>query len=179
MDSDTNRRPEPESIRLAMDQAWRDHHHARDQTWKALQMVVVLGAGLVTIDFKFTSLIATFSSALLVYLASYTGIEITLNHRKLERRKFIHIMNCEDWLGLHRDELIPFDPDDGSIGQKAEKVRDSAVKIPQMITKYDIINFAKQNTSLFLLRMHIAVIGFSTIIVLSRLIFTIKSVVYP
>ncbi len=42
-----------ESIRLAMDQAWRDHHHARDQTWKALQIVVVLGAGLVTVDFNF------------------------------------------------------------------------------------------------------------------------------
>lgn len=30
--------PKNESVRIAMDQAWRDHHHARNQTWRALQM---------------------------------------------------------------------------------------------------------------------------------------------
>ncbi|MBW2737280.1 MAG: hypothetical protein JRE64_00235, partial [Deltaproteobacteria bacterium] len=42
--------PDKESVIAAMDQAWRDHHHARDQTWKALQIEAVLGAGLVTVD---------------------------------------------------------------------------------------------------------------------------------
>ena len=35
------------------------------------------------------------------------GLWVTKNHRVLERREFIHIMNCEEWLGLHQDRLIP------------------------------------------------------------------------
>ena len=34
--------PSPESIRTAMSLAWSDHHHMREQTWKALQMEFVL-----------------------------------------------------------------------------------------------------------------------------------------
>ena len=59
-------KPDNETVRLAMELAWRDHHHARDQTWKAVQMEAVLGAGLVTVDAQFGNTIATFAAATLV-----------------------------------------------------------------------------------------------------------------
>jgi hypothetical protein len=96
-----------ESVRLAMDQAWRDHHHARDQTWKAVQMVAVLLVGLITIEFKYHNLIATSIAGLIVIVATISAILIANNHRKLERRKFIHIMNCESYLKLHELNIIP------------------------------------------------------------------------
>ena len=39
-------KPDNETVRLAMELAWRDHHHARDQTWKAEK---VLGAELIAL----------------------------------------------------------------------------------------------------------------------------------
>lgn len=96
--------PENESIRFAMSLAWKDHRHARDQTWRALSMVAVLGAGLAAVDIKYSNLIATTGAGVLVLMGAIFGLWITKNHRNLERRKFIHIMNCEEMLGLHRDD---------------------------------------------------------------------------
>ena len=69
-----------ESVRLAMDQAWKDHHHARDQTWKAVQMVAVLLVGLITIEFKYHNLIATSIAGLIVIVATISAILIANNH---------------------------------------------------------------------------------------------------
>jgi len=95
-----------------MELAWRDHHHARDQTWKAVQIVAVLGAGLVTVDAQFGNPVATDAAAILVVLVAFFGILISLHHRKLECRKFVHLMNCEEHLGLRRKDLIPSYEDD-------------------------------------------------------------------
>ena len=100
MCGDKSTLPSEESLLKAMELAWRDHHHARDQTWKTVQMVAVLGAGLLTIDLQYRNLVATALAAALVVLAAAVGVGITWNHRKLERRKFIHLMNCEELLGL-------------------------------------------------------------------------------
>ena len=68
--------PTEESIRTAMELAWRDHHHARDQTWKTVQIVAVLGAGLLSMDLVNKNLIATAFASVLVIIAAAFGAGI-------------------------------------------------------------------------------------------------------
>ena len=75
---------EQESIRLAMDQAWRDHHHARDQTWKAVQIEAVLAAGIVGVDFQLGNVGATIAAGVLVIIAAIFGIT-----RQVVRRCYV------------------------------------------------------------------------------------------
>lgn len=125
--------PDDASVRSAMELAWRDHHHARDQTWKAVQMVAALGAGFITVEIQFHNFIATLATGILVILTAYFAITITKNHRKLERRKFIHIMNCEEWLGLHRDDLIPLAKEDSEfLMNKKAMIKEGAVSVPRV-----------------------------------------------
>ena len=149
--------PQPESVRAAMNAAWRDHHHARDQTWRSLQMVAVLGAGMVSVDVGYGSIVATAAAGVLVVLAAIFGIWITKNHRILERRKFIHIMNCEEWLGLHRDNLIPLKSHhDGKEEEASCKVQDGWVDLPPPFSFWQVFNPWKHNTSLFIMRLYFA-----------------------
>ena len=148
-----------ESVRLAMELAWRDHHHARDQTWRAVQMEAVLGAGLVTVDTQFGNPVSTLAAAVLVVLAALFGILISLHHRELERRKFIHIMNCEKYLGLLREDLIPSYDDD----------KMSGVKLPQTFSFWEVLNPWRHSTAIFILRMHIAIMLFAIIVLATRL----------
>lgn len=160
--------PSPETLRKAMELAWRDHHHARDQTWKTVQIVSVLAAGLLSIDFKFESIVATSLGAIPVVLSAGIGAAITWSHRKLERRKIIHIMNCEELLGLHRDDIIPLDIGKEKMADKSDIVRDSAVKYPPLHSFTKIFNPFKHNTSLFIFRIHIAIMLFTIIVVYLR-----------
>jgi len=161
--------PEAESVRLAMEHAWRDHHHARDQTWKALQMVAVLGAGLVTVDAQFRNPLSTLAAGSLVIIASAFGLYVTFHHRGLEIRKFIHILNCEEWLGLHRDDLIPKDPGDGSLDSKPQSVRDGAVREPRPFSARAIFNPHAHNTALFIARTHVGIALFATLVIVMRI----------
>lgn len=168
MSSEPTASPSPEAVRAAMDLAWRDHHHARDQTWKALQMEAVLGAGLITVDAQHRQLTATLGLAVLVILAAMFGLLISWHHRKLERRKLIHVFNCEEYLGLHRDDLIPkkwqgADPDDRSAA-----VRDSAVSFPDRSSWWWVFDIRRTNTALFIMRMHLAIVAFAIIVVVAR-----------
>lgn len=161
-------KPSDESLMKAMELAWRDHHHARDQTWKTVQIVAVLGAGLLSIDFAYENLIATRFAAILVILAAAFGVGITWNHRKLEIRKFIHIMNCEELLGLHRDDIIPLDAGDDSMKEKNKRVRDGAVGVPAKFHLVDVVHPWRHSTALFILRIHIAIMGFALVVFILR-----------
>ncbi len=166
-----------------MQAAWKDHHHARDQTWKTLQMEAVLAAGLVTVDAKFGIPLATIVTALLVIIASLAGVMITLRHRELEQRKFIHIMNCEEELGLHRIDILPLKREAieelGIEEDHYEKrnvrvpnddvIKTSAVGILDKINFVDVFFFWKANTSLFILRMHLAIALFSLVLMIVRI----------
>lgn len=152
-------RPDDDSVRLAMELAWRDHHHARDQTWRAVQIEAVLGAGLVTVETQFRNPVATLAAATLVILAALFGILISMHHRTLERRKFIHIMNCEEHLGLRRRDLIPSYEDD----------KDGGVKRPETFSFWAVLNPHKHSTAIFILRMHISIMFFATIVLAARL----------
>jgi len=142
--------PERESVRVAMDQAWRDHHHTRDQTWHALQAVLVLAAGLVGVDVQFDAVAPTLAAGLLTMLGAVFGIAITLRHRDVEVRKLTHVMHCEEWLGLHRGELI------------------SGVSIPWPIRLRDAFDPRRNNTSLFIVRLHLVVFVFAVLFVVVR-----------
>ena len=107
MDEDNNCKPTIDSLRMAMEFAWHDHHYARDQTWRTVQMVAVLAAGLVTVDFAHQNILATSLAGILVIVAGAFSVGITWNHRTLEIRKFVHPMNCEELLGLHQGDIIP------------------------------------------------------------------------
>lgn len=147
------KKADPESIRLAMELAWRDHHHMREQTWRALQVEAALAAGLVGIDWQIQNIYVTVAAGTLVMLASIYGVLITFHHRRGEIRKFTHIVNCEEALGLHADDLLP--PD--------------TIKLPKALKFIDALNPRVQNTSVFILRMHTAVMIFAVLYIVGRL----------
>jgi len=183
MEKEKNADPDNESVRKAMELAWKDHQHARDQTWKTIQIVAVIAAGLITIDYQYKELLPTLCASILVIIAGGFGFLITWNHRKLERRKFIHIMNCEEYLGLHQDYLIPLDSATRFVKTKIKEevsginddyirklISDSAVKIPKEFKLPDIINPFYNNTAMFILRMHITIILFGVLVLWLRII---------
>jgi hypothetical protein len=151
---DTLEGVQPESIRQAMELAWRDHHHARDQTWKSLQIEAVLGAGLVSVDAQYHNAIATTAAGALVVIASLFGVLISLHHRKLEIRKFFHITNCERALGLHREGLLP----------------PETVMLPSELKLWHVFKLNVRNTAAFILRMHFAILLFAVLFVAARLV---------
>lgn len=151
-----------------MAHAWQDHHHARDQTWRALQMEAVLGAGLVTVDAQFQNVVATASAGVLLVIAAISGLLISWHHRRLERRKFIHILNCEELLHLHQDSVIPPEAEDPKQDPRPETVKDGAVSVPRELKLLDVINPCAQNTALFILRMHLAVMAFGILMIVLR-----------
>jgi hypothetical protein len=148
------KQPDLESIRLAMDLSWRDHHHMREQTWRALQIEAALAAGLVGIDWQIQNIYVTIAAGILVVIASTFGVLITLHHRRGEIRKFTHIVNCEEALGLHHKDLLP----------------PGTTAIPKPIRLIDAFNPWVQNTSAFILRMHIAVLVFAALYLVGRTI---------
>jgi hypothetical protein len=134
-----------DSIRAAMADAWRDHHHARDQTWHALQIEAAMAAGLLGVDVRLDQAGATLGAAMLTVMATVFGMGISLHHRKLEIRKFEHILNCERALGLHRADLI------------------SGVQLPGPVRLHDVLLIWKTNTALFILRMHFTIAAFAVL----------------
>ena len=143
--------PESESIRLAMDQAWRDHHHARDQTWRALLVEVALAAGMVVLGVRIANPMPTVAAGVLLILSTAFGMWMTIHHRGIEIRKFMHIMNCEEALGLHKPDLI------------------ADVKLPRPISFWDAARIWKTNTSLFILRMHIVIALFGVLYIVAKM----------
>lgn len=163
LDDRPDKPPDNETVRLALQLAWQDHHHARDQTWRAVQIEAVLGAGLVTVDTQFRNPVSTMAAAVLVVLAALFGILISLHHRKLERRKFLHIQNCEEYLRLHRKDLIPSYDED----------KEGGIRSPQIFSFWAVLNPYCQSTSIFILRMHVAIILFAFIVLATRVYFTL------
>ena len=134
-------------------------------------MVAVLGAGLVSVDVGYGSVAATSAAGVLVVLASMFGLWVTKNHRVLERRKFIHIMNCEEWLGLHQDKLIPLRTHHtGEEEQASSEVRDGWVAVPESFSFWSVFDWRKHNTSLFIMRLHLAILLFAVLFVLARFV---------
>ena len=96
------------------------------------------------------SLIATTVFGIVLAITAYFGFRITLHHRSVEIRKFTHILNIEEKLGLHRKGLL------------------ADVRPPEAISWADVFKPRKSNTPLFILRMHGAVMLFAVLYVASR-----------
>jgi hypothetical protein len=142
-----------ESIQLAMELAWRDHHHMREQTWRSLEIESALAAGLVGIDWRIQNVGVTIATGILVVVAAIFGILITLHHRKGEIHKFTHIVNCEEALGLHDADLLPA----------------GTTNIPKPLRLIDAFDPRVQNTAAFILRMHIALLTFAVLYIVGRI----------
>ena len=166
MHPNENDGPTPESVRAVMGEAWRDHRHARDQTWRALQIEAVLGAGLVTVDAQFHNIVATAFAGALTILAAASGLLISWHHRKLQRQKFIHISNYEEWLCLHREDLMPKAVEGKDT--RPEIVRNGAVSVPKKLRYRDVIDPRVHNTALFILRMHLVIMAFGILMITVR-----------
>jgi hypothetical protein len=155
-----NAEPSRESVIAAMQAAWHDHQHARDQTWKTLQGIFVLAAGLVTVELQFNSLAATSFAAVLVIAGGIFGLLVTGHHREYERRKFTHIMRCEHVLGLRTvDESHPrlLSTDDNAVLHWKEKPE----QVPVAIRWSDIARPSAQTTPIFIMRIHAVMILFA------------------
>ncbi len=72
--------PEHESVRTALRLAWEDYRHAREQTWKTVRIVAILGAGLVTVDAQCHDAIATLLAGFFL-LAGVWGVLISITQR--------------------------------------------------------------------------------------------------
>jgi hypothetical protein len=161
--------PTDESVRLALQMAWNDYRHARDQTWKTVEIVAVLGAGLVTVDAQFKNVFATLLAGLLVIVASAFGVLISIAQRKAERRKWIHITNFEMFLGLDQTDLIPVANKYLKDAALTPDIQDAQISIPPRFKFWDAFNPKVQNTAMFILRMHLAIILFVLVVVGFRL----------
>ena len=138
------------SLEIGMQLAWQDHHHARNQTWEALKLEALLAIALIGIDVsRIVSPAIPYIGSALLFLLTISGLMITLHHRELERRKFRHIMHCEEALGLRK--YI-----DG-------------VGMPAPIYIWDIFLFWKSNTILFIMRMHFTILVIAVLFFLSSL----------
>jgi disulfide bond formation protein DsbB len=141
-----------DSIRLALDIAWREHQHVRDQTWKSVQMVALVAVGLVTTDVRLANTTATIIAGVLVVLSGYWGTKIALHHRAYQIEKFTEIQNCERELNL-----IP-------------RIVPDTVKPPRRMTFWDAFSPRVSHTAAFLLRMHIAMMILGVVFIVFRIL---------
>jgi hypothetical protein len=130
--------PSEETLRQNLAIQWQDHFHTRAQTWKALEITGLLAVGLVGLDWRVDSRVATFCASVLLAIVATFGMLITLRHRAVEVGKFKRIAAIEKQLGLG----------DGEEG-------------PKPIHWWWVLLFWKTNTSLFILRMNFAILVFA------------------
>jgi hypothetical protein len=130
--------PSEETLRQNLAIQWQDHFQTRAQTWKALEITGLLAVGLVGLDWRIDSRVATFCASMLLAIVAAFGMLITLRHRSVEVEKFRRIAAIEKQLGIG----------DGKDG-------------PSPIHWWWVFLFRRSNTSLFILRMHFAILVFA------------------
>ncbi|MFH0999116.1 MAG: hypothetical protein V1844_27030 [Pseudomonadota bacterium] len=155
------------SVLKGMEEAWLDHRHCRDQTWHSVAATVALAAGFVTLQLTDPLTIAL--AGCFVLAAAFSGMLITKHHREYEIRKFTHIMQCEYWLRL-RDfrmrqdkkgfELRP-DKKDYISGSGLLHWATDPETTPRDILFLHMFLPWKQNTPLFIIRVHAAIYTFT------------------
>ena len=139
------------SYRLLMEMSWKDHLHTRTQTWKSLQIESFLAAGLLGVDLsmKDEQHLATILIGILVMFASYFGAKISIHHRYVMIKNFDHIKKCEEKLGLTNTIVL-------------ESHEPTEIKL------WHAFDPRENNTAVYILRMHIALIIFAIVFVILR-----------
>ena len=151
MKEHNTQRPDPTSVQAALSETWHEHKHTRDQTWKALQIVLFLTIGLVVTQNQFKNHYTTFLVAILIIVSCLSGISVTLHHRRYQRKKFEQISKFEKELKL--EDLI------------------GIVSEPKTIKWYDSFSFfTSGNTPMFIIRIYILIILFCIVYTTTALI---------
>lgn len=136
--------PAPDSLRCAIDKSWWDIHHSRDQTWKALQIVVAMTAGMIAIDWQLTDERATVAAGALVIVAAVFGISVAYRHRKQVEEPQIRVIRaCERHLGI--DFLY------------------EEMRTPGVMHWWDTLAIWRSSVSVFIMRMQIVLVVFACI----------------
>jgi len=144
--------PTEETLRNQLQLEWQDHIQTRSQTWKTLEIEAALVLGLVGADLKFDNVGVAVILSVLLIISCISGIGITVHHRRGQIRKFTHIDRIEEVLGLHQKGLL------------------DAVHPPSEFKWIDILIPWRNNTPLFILRMHIAIMIFTVIYAFARIL---------
>ena len=162
-----NERPLDDAVIGALNQAWQDHHHMRDQTWRVVQMEAMLCAGLVAVEFTYGNVATTVLGAILVALIGYCGFCITWHHRKREKEKFQTIAKCQEQLRLSPGVI--------EIPEEEGKDQKDPIIAPKTLREALLcaLNLRKNNTFLFLCRLHLVMILFSLLVAGTRLVLAI------
>ena len=138
---------------------WQDHIQTRNQTWKGLEICVLLAVALVGLDWQVGHshpVITCVASTLLICVALF-GMQITIRHRNsVEVNKFTIMKNLEELLGF--DYNFP---------------------LPKKINFWDVFKFRKSNSSLFILRMQFVLLLFAVLYFSIRLWLILNPVVGP
>jgi len=144
-------KPSEAVLLKCMEMEWLDHFQTRNQTWKSLEIEAVLAIGLIGIDWQLDNIFATSMVGVLLIISAFFGLMITVRHRNnVEVMKFIHIIDIEKRLGMLEPDLF------------------GDVKKPKPFMWPEFFSL-KSNTSLFIIRMHLALVAFGIIYVIFRL----------
>ncbi|MEM8612117.1 MAG: hypothetical protein AAGF93_08885 [Cyanobacteria bacterium P01_H01_bin.105] len=130
--------PETESIRAALKISWSEHQHTRDQSWKALQLVLAFTIGAIFFHQQFQNRYVTLAISILVMASSLSGILLTLHLRKYQSKKFEQISRFEE--ALHISQLI------------------GVVSEPRKVKWYDSVSLLTGgNTPVFMIRIYLLI----------------------
>ena len=143
---------DPETLRKALELEWQDHFDMRDQTWRTLQVEAALVVGLIGADYQFDEIWVTITVGLLILFVTISGMQITLHHRRAQLFKFENIIKLEKELGLFVPRLL------------------GTAKAPRPFVWTDIFHPFRMNTPLFIMRAHLAILVFTIVYVLARLL---------
>jgi hypothetical protein len=130
-----NHLTEESKMKLAEFQ-WQDHFQTRVQTWKTLEIAAILSVALIGIDWRIDDIAAKYIAAILLFIISAFGSQITIRHRNVvERNKF----------GIMKE-----------IAQSLD-INDPRFEVPEEISWWSIFDVRKKNIPLFVLRIHFVI----------------------
>lgn len=139
MKEELKQHPDITSVQIALTNSWQEHQHTRDQTWKALQIVLFVSFSIIFTQSQLNNRYITALTLFLVILSCLSGISVTLHHRKYQRKKFEQISRFEKELNLKN-----------LIGEVSE---------PKAVKLHDFFSALSQgNTPMFIIRTYIIVI---------------------
>lgn len=136
----SNLAPEKETLHVMLDILWKDLFHVRGQTWRTLELEVLLIIMLMVADLFLRRTWFTTFMAGVVGLTVLSGLKAAMHHRKTQLRTLSHIKHIEEELGLIRPGLI------------------DNLSVPSEISYFDAFNPRQSSTPIFIMRMHFALL---------------------
>jgi hypothetical protein len=153
MDENEGGLPSEASLLKFMEMEWQDHFQTRVQTWRMIEIEALLAIALVGIDWQLDSILVTSCMATLLIILAFLGGRLTIHHRNsVEVRKITHIISIEKRLGMLTPDLF------------------GDVTPPARIEGWRDAISMRSNTSLYILRLHMIIMAFAVLYLISRLL---------